>query len=89
MTTDQVNKKEDRFQEGDSIFDGFMHRPFNPDTDGWRNELLVREDVPSVQIARDVIMLFNEVNALRKEVWRLRKIEKRYNEYLDGYVKNN
>jgi hypothetical protein len=87
MTTEQVN--EDLFQEGDQIFDEFMHRPFNPDIDGWRNELLIREDVPSVQIARDVIMLFNEVNALRKEVWRLRKIEKRYNEYLDGYVKNN
>jgi hypothetical protein len=55
------------------VFDGFCHRPYNEDTDGWRTELLSESDVPSVQMAKDILMLFGEVNALRKENWQLSK----------------
>jgi hypothetical protein len=70
MTT---QNDEYRKQPPSSIFDGFCHRPYIERLDGWKMEQLESDDVPSVQMARDVIALFDEVNALRHENWELRK----------------
>ncbi len=55
----------------DYVFDGFMHRPFDDNLDGWRNEMLDPPEV--VEMARQVLDLYNEVNRLRRENWELRK----------------
>ncbi len=55
--------------ENDYIFDGFCHRPFNKDIDGWRNGMPKVEDYPSVKMAENVIDLFNELAAAKKELW--------------------
>ncbi len=73
-----------KLTERDQVFDGFMERPFNEDFHGWMNDMPSVKDYPSVQAARDVISMFEEIKCLRKEIWRLRRIEKRYNKILDG-----
>ena len=55
----------------DYVFDGFMHRSFDDNLDGWRNEMLDPPEV--VEMARQVLDLYNGVNRLRRENWELRK----------------
>ena len=60
-----------RLTNSDYVFDGFMHRPFDDNLDGWRNEMLDPPEV--VEMARQVLDLYSEVNRLRRENWELRK----------------
>lgn len=60
-------------KEGDYLFDGFCHRGFNPDIDGWRNELPDEADYPPVAMAHDVLAMFQELCALRRELWMAKK----------------
>ena len=60
-----------RLTNSDYVFDGFMRRPFDDNLDGWRNEMLDPPEV--VEMARQVLNLYNEVNRLRRENWELRK----------------
>ena len=62
-----------QIKEGEHIFDGFMHRPFNGDTDGWLNELPSEQDYLAVEVAQSVLGLFREVKSLRRENWELRQ----------------
>lgn len=66
------------FSEGDSLFDGVCHRPYNPDIDGWLNEQPESEEYPSVQMAQDILLMFDEIKRLRKENWELRKERNNY-----------
>ncbi len=50
-----------------------MHRPYREDTDGWRNEMPDAADYPGVQMAIDTLEMFRELQAERRENWRLRK----------------
>lgn len=56
-----------------SVFDGFMHRPFDPDRDGWRMEMVDAEDFPAIRLAEQILDMRDEINELRKANWRLRK----------------
>jgi hypothetical protein len=60
------------------IFDGFAYRPFNEDTDGWIDDQPDISDYPAVQNAQNILSMFDEIKELRKEVWRLKKIERMY-----------
>ena len=55
----------------DHIFDGFAHRNFNEERDGWRNEIPAAEDYPSVLAARDTVALFNELVCAKRRIWEL------------------
>jgi hypothetical protein len=68
---DHLQQNQQRLDDNNYIFDGFMHRPFNDDLDGWRNEMLDPPEV--VEMARQILDLYNEVNRLRRENWELRK----------------
>jgi hypothetical protein len=60
-------------KEGDSIFDGFCYRPYNEDWDGWVNEVPGAGDYPAVIQAREVLRLFDDLCAVVKQNWKLRK----------------
>lgn len=55
------------------VFDGFMHRPYDEDRDGYMKQLPNSSDYPSVQMAYDIVALFEENKALIKENWHLKK----------------
>ena len=57
--------------EDDYIFDGFAHRKFDPGYDGWRNELPEPGLYPSLQMAQDIVSMFNELSAARRKIWEL------------------
>ena len=54
----------------DYIFDGFCHRPYNENLDGWRN-LMITNEYPVVDFAHQVIEMAQEINLLRRKVWEL------------------
>ena len=56
-----------------TVFDGFCHRSYDEDIDGWMEDQLDESSVPSLQIAKDIISLYSEVNELRRENWNLTK----------------
>jgi len=60
------------------IDDGFMQcaRPYDSETDGWMENQLAPHDFPAIQVGRDMEYLVAEVNALRRENYRLNKILK-------------
>lgn len=62
-----------RLKEGDHLFDGFAHRPFDPNFDGWMNELPDPEDFPSVRMAEDILRLYERVARLTRENWDLKQ----------------
>jgi hypothetical protein len=62
----------------DSIFDGFAHRPFNEETDGWRNSLPSPGKYPCVRHAQDVLALFEELAEAKKRIWELEREVARY-----------
>lgn len=68
------------------VFDGFCERPFNPETDGWMNEMPDINDYPAVQNAKDVLCLFEELKAARKENWQLRQNAERLKTLVSGYT---
>lgn len=65
--------KDGNLQNGDPIFDGFMHRPFDEERDGWRNELVKSSDFKCVNDASEILEMFDMIRALQKENWYLRK----------------
>lgn len=62
-----------KLTEHDQIFDGFMHRPFNPDFDGWINEMPDKYAYPSVRMAEDILCLFEELKEAKRKIWELEK----------------
>jgi hypothetical protein len=50
-------------------------RAFNPDTDGWMLDQLDPENFPEISTGRRVLHLVQEVNSLRREVWRLKRLQ--------------
>lgn len=71
MTKDGILK------EGDHIFDGFAHRSFNEDVDGWMNtQDAGRKYFDIVQMASGILDMANEINDLRRKVWDLEREKK-------------
>lgn len=62
------------------IFDGFCHRPYDEETDGWMRAGPSESQYPVVAMARDVLELYNAVKSLAQENWRLRKEVRRLRE---------
>ena len=61
-----------------SIFDGFCHRPFNEETDGWILEQPDSLEYPALQIGQEIIAMYKEIKSLRRENWHLRKENELY-----------
>ena len=59
------------------VFDGFCHRPFREDTDGWMCSQYKPDDFAAVRQANDVLEMFHELNRLAKENWELKRELKR------------
>jgi hypothetical protein len=57
----------------DMVYDGFVHRNFDENLDGWRNELPDPSQYPSLQMAQDILNMFDELCAAREQIWRLEK----------------
>lgn len=55
--------------------DGFMQtsRPFDPEEDGWMLDQLDESMFPAIKAGRQMAALVAEVNALRRENYRLKK----------------
>lgn len=68
-----------------SVFDGFMHRPYQENLDGWRMEQPEVKDFPAVAHAQDVLAMYDEICELRRDNWRLRQTEKAYHRMLRPY----
>jgi len=66
-----------KYTDKDYVFDGFCHRPFNPTTDGWMNELGDEESSMAVMMAREILDLHNKLRAARKTIWSLEQDLKR------------
>lgn len=66
------------YKDGDYLFDGFAHRPFDPKFDGWRNELPDEKNYPSVRMANDILNMFDELSAAKRRIWELEQQLKRY-----------
>ena len=60
--------------EQDSIFDGFAHRNFREDIDGWMNEQPKLSEYPEVKMAYGVIELFEELKAVKRELWHTKRM---------------
>ena len=60
-----------KLTEHDHIFDGFAHRNFDPQFDGWLNELPEPAQYPSLQMARDIVAMFDELSAAHRKIWDL------------------
>jgi len=61
-----------------SVFDGFCHRPYNEDLDGWMETQPDERDYPCISQAKDVLALFHELKEANREIWQLRKELERY-----------
>lgn len=70
-----------KYDNNDNIFDGFMHRPFREESDGWMNEMPYIEEYPEVVAAKGIIAMFEEIRSLRKELWSVRQERDMYKEY--------
>ncbi len=55
------------------VFDGFCHRDYNEDIDGWQDEISKGDDFFCVQQADSVIEMFHKLRAVQKENWKLRR----------------
>lgn len=64
--------------EHDHIFDGFAHRPFQDDLDGWRNRLPDPRHYSCVGAARSTLDLFRDLEHARIRIWELEKTLLRY-----------
>ena len=62
------------------MFDGVAHigRPFEPKTDGWMLDQLDPREFPIIRAGRQMESLLNEVNALRRENWKLKQTNKEW-----------
>ena len=67
------------------VFDGFCYRSYNEDTDGWIEDQPSSKEFPSIDMARDIVAMFEEISRLRREVWRLKKIEEKHDDILKAY----
>lgn len=67
-----------RYENGDYLFDGFAHRPYDERFDGWRNALPDPAEYPSVRAAQDVLAMFDELAEARRRIWELEQEVKRW-----------
>jgi hypothetical protein len=60
-----------RFQEGDRLFDGFAHRPYEEKLDGWMNE--VPDGGFAVKLAESILELHDRNVRLTRENFDLKR----------------
>ena len=66
--------KDGMLENGDSIFDGFCHRPFNEEYDGWMNIPAAQNKYADVvNMAEAILEMADEINSLRRQIWTLKK----------------
>ena len=57
------------------IFDGFCHRPYKEETDGWM--MVMKDETPAVELAHEIIDQHKEINRLRRRIWELEQKHER------------
>ena len=80
----EITGRDDKGQPTHVITDdGFMQtsRKFDPDNDGWMEDQLDPRDFIAVKIGKQTEALIREVNALRRENFRLKQSEKRWDNH--------
>lgn len=66
--------KDGILREGDYIFDGFAHRQFHEEYDGWMNtQNAERKYFDIIQMASGILEMAAEINDLRYKNWQLEK----------------
>lgn len=70
----------------DYIFTGCMERPFDPETDGWMNEMPDAGQFSIVGVANDVLDMFNEIKVLKKKNWELKRALLRAERAAGAYI---
>jgi hypothetical protein len=78
-----------KYKEGDYLFDGFAHRPYNESMDGWRNALPDPHDYPAVRQANAVLDLFEDLADARRRIWELEKENAMLRPLMMAYVTNS
>lgn len=73
-----------RMGKGDYLFDGFAHRGFQEDIDGWINDQPCAMDYPAVVQAESTLRMFDELCAARREIWELKKRVRRHEDIFPG-----
>lgn len=58
---------------GTYVFDGYCHRPFEEQLDGWRRTQIAPGEYTVVDIANQIVDMAMEINRLRRENWELVK----------------
>ncbi len=62
--------KEDEIRH---VFDGFCHRDYNEDIDGWMHEISEASDFECVAVADSVLEMFHKLREVQKENWKLKR----------------
>jgi hypothetical protein len=73
-----------KLKDNDPIFDGFAHRGFREDMDGWLNEQPDAHDYPALQNAYDTLAMFEEIKVLRRQLWYYRDAERKLGQIVYG-----
>lgn len=73
-----------RLQENDAIFDGYAHRGFREDYDGWMNDQPDVDEYPAVRIAHDTLAMYEEIQVLRRQLWYYKDAERRLGKVVYG-----
>lgn len=62
-----------KLTEGDYVFSGMMHRPYQENLDGWRNAIPSLEKYECVKNATSVLDLFQDLVEARRRIWELER----------------
>lgn len=54
-----------------TLFDGFCHRDFSENLDGWRDKVSHPSEFHCVETANSIQRLFTELQKAQKRVWKL------------------
>lgn len=60
------------------IFDGYAHRRYQEELDGWRNKIPKASDYPVMSIVSDINRLFNDLCEAKAKIWELEQRLKHY-----------
>lgn len=75
--------------EDDYIFDGFCHRRFDPDMDGWRNAMSKPHHYPAVVNAYETLKLFEDLQEAQLRIWELEREIERMKPLYDSAVQDS
>lgn len=72
---------------GTYVFDGYVHRQYNEEIDGWRRTIPTRADYPVVDLAKQVLEMFSDLQDAHRRIWELEQRNKMLEPLLDHAAK--